>query len=249
MAGHSQFSNIKHRKGAQDAKRSQKFTKLIREITVAAKQGLPDPELNPRLRSAIFAARKENLPKDKIKTAIKNATGSVAGENYEEIQYEGYGPSGTALIVHALTNNRNRTASEVRYIFSRKGGNFGEAGSVSYLLDHVGLIVYKAEGANFEDLFDYGIELEVLNVEENNKEELYVITCEVKDFGKVRDAFYAKFGEPELARLSWQPKDLIEVSDKELIDKLSALVEELEDNDDVQYVEGNFTFVGDNFAA
>ncbi|WP_353281121.1 YebC/PmpR family DNA-binding transcriptional regulator [Wolbachia endosymbiont (group B) of Horisme vitalbata] len=242
MAGHSQFSNIKHRKGAQDAKRSQKFTKLIREITVAAKQGLPDPELNPRLRSAIFSARKENLPKDKIETAIKNAAGNVAGESYEEIQYEGCGPSGAALIVHALTNNRNRTASEIRYIFSRKGGNLGETGCVSYLFDHVGLIVYKAEGINFEDLFNYGIELEVLNVEENNKEELYVITCEVKDFGRVSDAFYTKFGEPELARLSWQPKDLIEVSDKELIDKLSTLVEELEDNDDVQYVEGNFIF-------
>ncbi|QOD38373.1 YebC/PmpR family DNA-binding transcriptional regulator [Candidatus Wolbachia massiliensis] len=246
MAGHSQFSNIKHRKGAQDAKRSQKFTKLIREITVAAKQGLPD---SARLRSAIFAARKENLPKDKIETAIKNAAGNVAGENYEEIQYEGYGPSGTALIVHALTNNRNRTASEVRYIFSRKGGNLGETGSVSYLFNHVGLIVYKAEGVNFEDLFNYGIELEALNVEENDKEELYIITCEVGDFGKVRDAFYAKFGEPEFARLSWQPKDLIEISDKELIDKLSALVEELEDNDDVQHVEGNFTFADDNSAA
>ncbi|WP_349968306.1 YebC/PmpR family DNA-binding transcriptional regulator [Wolbachia endosymbiont of Armadillidium arcangelii] len=239
MAGHSQFSNIKHRKGAQDAKRSQKFTKLIREITVAAKQGLPD---SARLRSAIFAARKENLPKDKIETAIKNATGNVAGENYEEIQYEGCGPYGTALIVHALTNNRNRTASEIRYIFSRKGGNLGETGGVSYLFDHVGLIIYKAEGMNFEDLFNFGIESEVLNIEENNSEGLYIITCEVKEFGRVRDAFYTKFGEPELARLSWQPKDLIKVSDKELIDKLSALVEELEDNDDVQYVEGNFIF-------
>ncbi|WCR54209.1 MAG: putative transcriptional regulatory protein [Wolbachia endosymbiont of Ctenocephalides orientis wCori] len=246
MAGHSQFSNIKHRKGAQDAKRSQKFTKLIREITVAAKHGLSDPELNPCLRSAIFAARKENLPKYKIDIAIKNAAGDVAGENYDEIQYEGHGPSGTALIVHAMTNNRNRTASEIRYIFSRKGGNLGETGSVSYLFDHVGLIVYKeAENINFEDLFNYGIELEVLNIEENNTEKMYIITCEVKDFGKVRDAFYAKFGEPELARLSWQPRDLVEVSDRELIDKLSALVEELEDNDDVQHVEGNFTFVND----
>ncbi|MDD9331171.1 MAG: YebC/PmpR family DNA-binding transcriptional regulator [Wolbachia sp.] len=249
MACHSQFSNIKHRKGAQDAKRSQKFTKLIREITVAAKQGLSDHELNPRLRSAIFAARKENLPKNKIEIAIKNATGNIAGENYEEIQYEGYGPSGTTLIVHALTNNRNRTASEVRYIFSRKGGNLGETGSVSYRFDHVGLIVYKVENINFDDLFNYGIELEVLNVEENNSEGLYIITCEVKDFGKVRDAFYVKFGEPELARLSWQPKDLIEVSDKELTDKLSGLVEALEDNDDVQYVEGNFTFINDDSAA
>lgn len=241
MAGHSQFSNIKHRKGAQDAKRSQKFTKLIREITVAAKLGLPDPELNPRLRSAIFAARKENLPKDKIETAIKNATGNVAGENYEEVQYEGYGPSGTTLIVHALTNNCNRTASEIRHIFSRKGGNLGETGSVSYLYNHVGLIVYQKEATSFDDLFNYGIELEVLNVEENKSDELYIITCEVKDFGKVRDAFYEKFGELELARLAWQPKDSIQISDKELADKVCSLVEALEDNDDVQYVEGNFT--------
>ncbi|MGL9732975.1 MAG: YebC/PmpR family DNA-binding transcriptional regulator [Wolbachia sp.] len=249
MAGHSQFSNIKHRKSAQDTKRSQKFTKLIREITITAKQGLPYPELNPRLRSAIFAARKENLPKDKIEAAIKNATGSVVGENYEEIQYDGYGPSGTALIVHVLTSNRNRIASEMRYIFSRNDGNLGEKGSVSYLFDYVGLIVYKAEGINFEDLFDYGIGLEVLNIEENNKEELYIITCKVNDYGKIHDAFYIKFGEPELSRLSWQPKDLIEVSDKKLIDKLSTLVEELENNDDVQYIEGNFTFIDGNFVA
>ncbi|WP_253300164.1 YebC/PmpR family DNA-binding transcriptional regulator [Wolbachia endosymbiont of Chironomus riparius] len=243
MAGHSQFSNIKHRKGAQDAKRAQKFTKLIREITVSAKQGLPDPELNPRLRSAIFAARKENLPKDKIEAAIKSATGNISGENYEEIQYEGYGPSSTTLIVHALTNNRNRTASEVRYIFSRKGGNLGETGSVSYLFNHFGLIVYQKENIDFDDLFNYGIELEVLNIE---LKESYIITCKVKDFGKVRDAFYAKFGEPELARLSWQPKDLLEIQDKELIDKVSVLVEALEDNEDVQYVEGNFTFIDQN---
>ncbi len=242
MAGHSQFSNIKHRKGAQDAKRSQKFTKLIREIMAIAKQGLPDPELNPRLRSAVSTARKENLPKDKIETAIRNATGSVIGKNYEEIQYEGYGPSGTALIVHALTNNRNRTTSEVRHIFSRKGGSLGEIGNVSYLFDHIGLIIYKAENVNFESLFTHGIELEVLDVEENNKEGLYTITCKVKDFSRVRDAFYAKFGKPELVRLSWQPKDLVEISDKELIKKLSTLVKELEDNDDVQYVDGNFTF-------
>ncbi|QKX02228.1 YebC/PmpR family DNA-binding transcriptional regulator [Wolbachia endosymbiont of Dirofilaria (Dirofilaria) immitis] len=242
MAGHSQFSNIKHRKGTRDVRRSQKFTRLIREIMVIARQGLPNPELNPRLRSVVSTARRENLPKDKIKTAIRSATGSVTGENYEEVQYEGYGPSGTALIVHALTNNRNRTISKVRYIFSRKGGNLGETGDVSYLFNHVGLITYKAEGVNFEDLFSYGIELEVLDVEEDNRERLYVITCKVEDFGRVRDAFYAKFGEPELARLSWQPKDLVKVSDKKLINKLSMLIEELEDNSDVQYVEGNFTF-------
>ncbi|MBV0899175.1 MAG: YebC/PmpR family DNA-binding transcriptional regulator [Wolbachia endosymbiont of Fragariocoptes setiger] len=238
MAGHSQFSNIKHRKGAQDAKRSQRFTKLIREIIVAAKQGGPDSELNPRLRAAIVAARKENLPKDKIEAAIKSVTGNVAGENYEEVQYEGYGPAGTALIVHALTNNRNRTASEMRYIFSRKGGNLGEEGSVNYLFDHVGLILYKKENVDFEDLFNYGIELEVLDVE--LKESYIIVTCKVHDFGKVRDAFYKKFGEPEFARLSWLAKEQIEIRDKDLVEKVSSLVEELENNDDVQYVEGNF---------
>ena len=240
MAGHSQFSNIKHRKGAQDTKRSQKFTKLIREITIAAKQGLPDPELNPRLRSAIFAARKENLPKDKIEIAMKSATSNVAGENYEEVHYEGYGPSNTALIVHTLTNNRNRTASEMRYIFSRKGGNLGESGSVSYLFDYVGLITYQPKDIDFNDLFHYGVELEVLNID---SKELHIITCKVNDFAKVRNAFYEKFGEPEFARLSWLPKDLIEIRDKELIDKARALIETLENNDDVQYVESNFTLL------
>ncbi|MCV3769189.1 MAG: YebC/PmpR family DNA-binding transcriptional regulator [Wolbachia pipientis] len=242
MAGHSQFSNIKHRKGARDARRSQKFTKLIREITVIAKQGLPNPELNPRLRSALSTARKENLPKDKIKTAIKNATGSAVGKNYEEIQYEGYGPSGTALIVHALTNNRNRTISEIRYIFSRKGGSLGEMGNVNYLFDHVGLIIYKMENVAFEALFDYGIELEVFDVEKNDKKGLCIITCKTRDFCRVCNAFYAKFGKPELARLSWRPKNLIEITDKKLINKLSILIKELESNDDVRYVESNFTF-------
>ncbi|QKX01653.1 YebC/PmpR family DNA-binding transcriptional regulator [Wolbachia endosymbiont of Cruorifilaria tuberocauda] len=243
MAGHSQFSNIRHRKGARDAMRSQKFAKLIRGITVVARQGLPDPELNSRLRSALFTARKKNLPKGKIETAIRNATGNAPGENYEKIQYGGYGPSGTALVVHALTNNRNRTISEVRYIFSRKGGSLRETGNVSYLFNQVGLITYKAEDVNFGDLFNHGVKLEVLDIEENSKEGLYFITCKVKDFGRIRDAFYAEFGEPELARLSWQPKNPIKISDKELIDKLSMLVKELEDNNDVQYVEGNFSFV------
>ncbi|OEY87049.1 transcriptional regulator [Wolbachia pipientis] len=241
MAGHSQFSNIKHRKNAQDSKRSQKFTKLIREITVAARQGLPDPELNPRLRSAIIAARKENLPKDKIETAIKNASGNITEENYEEVQYEGYGPSGTAFIIYAVTNNRNRTAAEIRHIFSRMGGNLGETGSVNYLFNYIGLVVYNASNINFDELFNYGIELGVLNVE--LQDGLYLVTCEVKNFGLVRDTLYNKFGEPEFARLAWQPKDPIEVNDEELAKKISALIEALEDNDDVQYVEGNFTMV------
>ncbi|MDG7055936.1 MAG: YebC/PmpR family DNA-binding transcriptional regulator [Wolbachia endosymbiont of Meromenopon meropis] len=246
MAGHSQFSNIKHRKGAKDAKRSQKFTKLIREITVAVKQGLPDPELNPNLRSAIIAARKENLPKDKIETAIKNATGGIASGNYEEIQYECYGPSGTAFIVHVVTNNRNRTASELRHILSRRGGSLGETGSVNYLFNHVGLIAYKVESINFQDLFDYGIELKVLDVEKDNKKKLYTITCKVKDFAKVRDAFCVKFGKSEFSRLVWQPKNPIEVDNNELIYKLSVLIKELENNDDIKYIESNFIFINNN---
>ncbi|WP_333023325.1 YebC/PmpR family DNA-binding transcriptional regulator [Wolbachia endosymbiont of Pentidionis agamae] len=239
MAGHSQFANIKHRKGAQDSKRSQKFTKLIREIVVAAKQGLPNPELNPRLRSAIFAARKENLPKDKIEMAIKNATSNIAGENYEEIQYEGHGPLGAAFIVHAVTNNRNRTASELRYIFSRNNGNLGETGSVSYMFDHVGTVIYKAENINFNDFFNYAVEFDVINVEENDLDKVYIVTSTTKDFGKVRNALYERFGEPELARLSWQAKDPVQISDKDAAEKILNLIEALEDNSDVQYTESN----------
>ncbi|WFW29491.1 MAG: YebC/PmpR family DNA-binding transcriptional regulator [Wolbachia endosymbiont of Menacanthus eurysternus] len=239
MAGHSQFSNIKYRKDAQDIKRSQKFTKFIREITVAVKQGKSAyPEFNPRLRSAIFTARKWNLPKSKIETAIKNVFANIGEEDYEEVQYEGRGPSNTAFIIHAITNNRNRTASEMRYIFFRNGGDFGEMGSVNYLFNHVGMIAYKTKVVNLEDLFNYGIELEILDIE--CKEGLYIIICDVKDFGKVRDAFYIRFGNPEFARLSWRAKELIKISDRKLIDKLSLLITNLEENIDIQYYESNF---------
>lgn len=240
MAGHSQFANIKHRKGAQDAKRSQKFTKLIREIIVAAKQGLPDPEFNSRLRSAIFAARKENLPKDKIEAAIKSVNDPSVNDNYEEVQYEGYGPSGLAFIIHVLTNNRNRTASELRYIFSRYGGTLGETGSVNFLFDYVGLVVYKAGKINFDDIFSYSLELGVLDAQD--QQEFYNVICKVGDFGKVRDALYKKFAEPELARLVWKAKDLITIDDEDLVKKTMNLVEALENNDDVQHLDNNFTY-------
>ncbi|WP_339045718.1 YebC/PmpR family DNA-binding transcriptional regulator [Candidatus Mesenet endosymbiont of Agriotes lineatus] len=240
MAGHSQFANIKHRKGAQDAKRSQKFTKLIREIIVAAKQGLPNPEFNPRLRSAIFAARKENLPKDKIETAIKSISNPSVDNNYEEVQYEGYGPSGLAFIIYALTNNRNRTASELRYIFSRYGGILGETGSVNFLFDHIGLVVYKAGEISFDDIFNYSLELGVLDVE--GQQDFYNVICEVKDFGKVRDALYEKFAEPEYARLAWKAKDLVTIDDEGLVKRVIDLVEVLENNDDIQYLDNNFTY-------
>lgn len=241
MAGHSQFANIRHRKGVQDAKRSQRFTKLIREIIVAAKQGLPDPEFNPRLRSAIFAARKENLPKDKIETAIKSVNNPSVDNNYEEVQYEGYGPSGLAFIVYALTNNRNRTASELRYIFSRHGGILGETGSVNFLFDHVGQVVYKADKISFDDIFNYSLELVVLDAQD--QQDFYNVICEVKDFGRVRDALYKKFAEPESARLAWKAKDLITIDDEDLIKRVIDLVEVLENNDDVQYLDNNFTLI------
>ncbi len=238
MAGHSQFANIKHRKGTQDAKRSQKFTKLVREIIVAAKLGLPDPEFNPRLRSAIFAARKENLPKDKIEAAIKSGGNTAIDNNYEEVQYEGYGPSGLAFIVHVLTNNRNRTAGELRYIFSHRGGTLGETGSVNFLFDHVGLVIYKADGINFDDIFNHSLALGVLDVEENDQ--AYSVICAVKDFGKIRDGLYKKFAEPELARLAWKAKDPIIIDEKEIAEKIIDLSEALENNDDVQYLDCNF---------
>ncbi|XGA07973.1 MAG: YebC/PmpR family DNA-binding transcriptional regulator [Wolbachia endosymbiont of Xenopsylla cheopis] len=241
MAGHSQFANIKHRKGAQDIKRSQRFTKLIREIIVAAKQGLPDPEFNPRLRSAIFAARKENLPKDKIETAIKSVSNPSIDNNYEEVQYEGYGPSGLAFIIHALTNNRNRTASELRYIFSRHDGVLGETGSVNFLFDHVGLITYKADNIScFDDIFNYSLELGVLDVQ--GQQDFHNIICEVKDFGRVRDALYKKFAEPESARLAWKAKDLITVDDEALVKTMIDLVEVLQNNDDLQCLDCNFIY-------
>ncbi|MCE3255385.1 MAG: hypothetical protein K0R25_879 [Rickettsiaceae bacterium] len=237
MAGHSQFANIKHRKGAQDAKKAKLFTKLQREITVSAKTGQPDPEFNARLRNAIIAARTNNMPKDRIEGAIKKATSANEGENFEEIRYEGYGPNGVAFVVQALTDNRNRTAGEVRSIFTKSGGSLGESGSVAFMFDHVGLIEYEAKVASEEAMFEAAIEAGASDVESN--QEWHVITCETENFSQVRDALIAKFGDPKTARLDWKPKNTVEL-DFETAGKILKLVDLLEDNDDVQLVAGNY---------
>ncbi|CAH58087.1 putative transcriptional regulatory protein [Ehrlichia ruminantium] len=245
MAGHSQFANIKHRKGAQDAKRAQKFTKLIREIIVATKQGLPDPEFNSRLRSAIITAKKENLPKDRIDAAIKTASGNNQHDNFEEVVYEGYGPGNIALIIQTLTNNRNRTAAELRHALSKYNGKLGESGSVSFLFNHVGLIAYKASSINsFDTLFNTAIELQALDVEENDydEEKMYYVTCNIQDFGNVRDQLFKKFSDAEFSRLFWKPINITTIDDEELQKRILNLMDVLENNDDVQHVDSNFIF-------
>jgi YebC/PmpR family DNA-binding regulatory protein len=238
MAGHSQFKNIMHRKGAQDAKRSKIFNKLAREITVAAKAGLPDPAANPRLRAAILAGRAQNMPRDRIDRAIKQGTpGGGDDANYEEIRYEGYGPGGTALIVEALTDNRNRTASEVRSAFTKHGGSLGETNSVSFMFNRVGAILYPVAAASADAMFEAALEAGADNVESD--ENGHQVTSTIENFGLVRDALEAKFGAPESARLTWLPLNTVAPSEEAAV-SLLKLIDVLEDNDDVQVVEGNF---------
>jgi YebC/PmpR family DNA-binding regulatory protein len=237
MAGHSHAKNVMHQKGKSDAKRSKIFNKLAREISVSAKQGLPDPAHNPRLRAAIIAARKENLPKDRIERAIKSAqSGSADAANYDEVRYEGYGPGGVALIVEALTDNRNRTASELRTIFSKGGGAMGESGSVAFMFSRVGQILYPAKVGSADAMLEAAIDAGADNVESGD--ELHEITMPVEDFGAARDALEAKFGEPESAKLTWKPQVLTPISG-EAAAALLKLIDTLEDNDDVQLVYGN----------
>jgi YebC/PmpR family DNA-binding regulatory protein len=237
MAGHSQFKNIMHRKGAQDKKRAKVFTKLIRELQTAARQGLPDPSANPRLRAAIAAARAANMPKDTVERAIKRGSGGEGGESFEEVRYEGYGPGGVAVIVEALTDNRNRTASEVRAAFAKAGGNLGETNSVSFLFDRVGEITYPAAAASADAMFEAALEAGAENVESG--EELHLVTTQPDDLNAVRDSLEAKFGTPESARLAWRPKSTTP-TEGEAADRLLKLLETLEDSDDVQNVYANF---------
>ncbi|MDQ0503287.1 YebC/PmpR family DNA-binding transcriptional regulator [Xanthobacter agilis] len=236
MAGHSQFKNIMHRKGRQDAVRSKLFSKLAREITVSAKMGLPDPSMNARLRAAILAARAENMPKDNIERAIKKAAGADT-ENYEEIRYEGYGPGGVAVIVEALTDNRNRTASEVRSFFTKSGGNLGETGSVSFMFDRVGLIEYDAKKADGDAMMEAAIEAGADDV--SSDEDGHEVVCAAENLAEVQKLLEAKFGEPRKAALVWRPQNTVAVDD-DTAEKLLRLVENLEDNDDVQTVTANF---------
>lgn len=242
MAGHSKFKNIMHRKGRQDAKRAKVFTKLIRELTVAAKSGQPDPDMNPRLRTAIAAAKAANMPGDTMRRAIQKGSGGGDDTNFEEIRYEGYGPGGVAVIVEALTDNRNRTASEVRAAFTKYAGNLGETGSVSFMFDRVGMIVYGADAASPDDMFEAALEAGASDVESSDGG--HEVTCEPDDFSAVRDALEAKFGEAEDARLDWKPQNPVAV-DEDVAAALLKLLAALEDNDDVQRVAANFDVADD----
>ncbi len=237
MAGHSKFKNIQHRKGAQDKKRAQIFNKWGKEITVAAKLGGGDPNMNPRLRLAITKAKADNMPNDRIDRAIKNGTGEGNDANYEDIRYEGYGPGGVAVIVDCLTDNRNRSASEVRSTFSKYGGNMGETGSVSFMFDRVGQVVYPMSKASFDDMFEAAVECGAMDVEED--EGSYVIYCGDTDFGAVSSGLESKFGEPSEGGLIWKPQNTIDL-DQEKAENLLKLVDALEDLDDVQTVTANF---------
>ncbi len=241
MAGHSQFANIKHRKGAQDAKKAKKFTKILREISVAAKSGQPDPNMNPRLRNAIIEARSNNMPKDRIDAAIKKAIGGNDGDNFEEIRYEGYAPSGIAIIVEALTDNRNRTASEVRSIFTKSGGALGETGSVGFMFDRVGVIQFDANVASEEVMFEAALEVGAEEVESSS--EIHVIITTPENFTAVRDGLIEKFSkDPISAKLDWKAKISNEINDLEQAQKLIKMIDALEDCDDVQNVTGNYNF-------
>ena len=237
MAGHSQFKNIMHRKGAQDAKRARIFAKLIREITVSARQGLPDPASNPRLRAALTAARQANMTRDTIERAVKKATGAGGSDDYQEVRYEGYGPAGVAMIVETLTDNRNRTAGDVRSAFAKNGGALGETNAVGFLFNRLGVIRYPLDVATADDMLEAAIEAGAENAESDA--EAHEVTCPVEDFFAVRDALEAKFGPPETAKLDWRPT--MEVTlDEDKAKSLLKLLDQLEDNDDVQNVYANF---------
>jgi YebC/PmpR family DNA-binding regulatory protein len=236
MAGHSQFKNIMHRKGRQDKERSKLFSKLAREIMVSAKQGMADPDHNPRLRAAILAAKAQSMPKDNIQRAIDKATGAGA-ENIEEVRYEGYGPGGVALIVETQTDNRNRTGSDIRSSFAKYGGALGEPNSVTFLFDRVGVIAYpKAKGSD-DAMLEAAIEAgadECVSSEEGHE-----FITSLEDYGAVRDALEQKLGEPLSARVEWRPKSTNPVSD-ENGETLIKLLDVLDDHDDVQTVYGNY---------
>ncbi|MDJ0822912.1 MAG: YebC/PmpR family DNA-binding transcriptional regulator [Paracoccaceae bacterium] len=236
MAGHSKWANIQHRKGRQDAVRAKLFSKLSKEITVAAKMGDPDPEKNPRLRLAVKEAKSQSMPKDNIERAIKKASGGE-GDNYEEIRYEGYGPNGVAVIVEAMTDNRNRTASTVRSTFSKNGGSLGETGSVAFMFDRKGEVVYPADAGDADTVMMAAIEAGAEDVESG--EDGHTIWCADTDLNDVSTALEAELGESETAKLVWRPSTTTEL-DLDGMQSLMRLVDALEDDDDVQRVTTNF---------
>lgn len=237
MAGHSQFKNIMHKKGRADAKRAKIFTKLGREIQVAAKMGGGNADFNPRLRSAIVAARAENMPNDRIKKSVDAGLGIGDTADYVEIRYEGYAPHGVAVIVEALTDNKNRTASEVRAAFTKFGGNLGETGSVGFMFDHIGQVIYPAAVATADAMFEAALDAGAENVESTDEGHEIITTTE--SFISVRDALEAKFGEAERASFVWKPNVMATV-DADVATTILKLVDALEDSDDVQTVTTNF---------
>jgi YebC/PmpR family DNA-binding regulatory protein len=236
VAGHSQFKNIMHRKGKQDAIRSKLYGKLAREITVAAKLGLPDPNMNPRLRAAILAARAENMPKDNIERAIKKAIGGDS-ESYDEIRYEGYGPGGVAIMVEALTDNRNRTAADVRSYFTKNGGNLAETGAVSFMFDRVGVVEFPRSVASPDEMLEAAIEAGADDVASEG--ETHTVVASPDQLSDVSKALEAKFGEPQKSSLVWRPQNTVPVDD-EAGEKLFKLIQLLDEHDDVQSVIANF---------
>lgn len=237
MSGHSKFKTIMHRKGAKDAKRAKLFTKVIRELTVAARMGGGDATGNPRLRAAIAAARVANLPKDTMERAVRRGAGDDESANYEEIRYEGYGPGGVAIIVEALTDNRNRAAADIRTAFNKHGGSLGEANSVSFQFDRVGLVQYAAQKISEAAIFEAALEAGAGDVVSD--ETLHEITCAPQDFNAVRESLEGKFGPADSAGLTWKPKVTTPVSEEDT-ETLFRLIEALEDSDDVQTVSANY---------
>jgi YebC/PmpR family DNA-binding regulatory protein len=241
MAGHSKFKNIMHRKGAQDKKRSASFSKLSREITVAAKMGMPDADMNPRLRAAINAAKAQSMPKDNIQRAVDKAT-KGDGDNYEEVRYEGYGPGGVALIVEALTDNRNRTATNVRTAFAKNGGNLGASGAVSHGFERLGLIEYPGKAGDEEKVFEAAIEAGAEDVESD--EDSHQIWVSVENLHPVARELEKVLGEAEGVKLAWRPS-LKAVVDADTAATLLKLIDMLDDDDDVQTVWGNYEIPDD----
>jgi YebC/PmpR family DNA-binding regulatory protein len=236
MAGHSKFKNIQFRKGAQDKKRAKLFSKLAREITTAAKMGLPDPAMNPRLRAAIQAARAQNMPNDNIDRAIKKSQ-EAGGDNYEEVRYEGFGVGGVGVIVEALTDNRNRTASEVRSIFSKHGGNLGETGAVSFNFDRLGAISFPLDQATADEMLEAAIEAGGDDVETGD--EAHVVYCNPDELHQVGKGLEERFGEVQSMQILWRPKLEVPI-DEEAGEKLLRMIDALEESDDVQQVYANF---------
>ena len=245
MAGHSKWANIQHRKGRQDKLRSKLFSKLAKEITVAAKMGDPDPDKNPRLRLAVKEAKSQSVPKDVIDRAIKKSQGGDA-ESYDEIRYEGYGPGGVAVIVEAMTDNRNRTASTVRSTFTKCGGNLGETGSVSFMFDRKGQVLYPLEVGDEDTVMMAALEAGAEDVE--STEDGHAIFCADTDLNEVSNALEAQLGESESAKLIWKPQTTTEL-DLEGMEKLMKLIDTLEDDDDVQRVTANFEVSDEVMAA